>query len=586
MKPIGRNATNIQIAKLLRSVAAALTLSSGDNRFRIIAYDKAADAIEHATSEAKDLWQEKKLSEVAGIGASISNYLDELFSTGKVKHFEELISQFPEAVYELMDVPGIGPKNALKLCKALGITHGHSAVSRLEKAAQKALIEKIEGFGPDSQANILKNISVYKNRTSRQLQDSAHAIVDSILLWMKKSPDVLEINYLGSLRRQAATIGDIDLAVATKKPLEVLSHFTKYPKSSRVLESGEHSASILVPGDIQVDLMVQPPQAYGSLLQHFTGSKFHNVALREFALKKGLSLSEYGIKVNNELKQFADEVSFYNYLGLDWIPPELREGKGEIEAALNQKLPKLIEVKDIHGDLHTHSNFDIKTSHDLGQNSIQEMAQAAKAQGYEYLGITDHNPKVSGTTKSEVISLIKARTEAIKNHSFPVEVFNGLEIDIQPDGKRALPDEALDLLDYAAVSIHSSFGQDRKTATARVLRALDHPKVKFLAHPTGRMLNEREGVDYDWDELFSFCVAHNKWLEINSWPNRLDLPDLLVKDAIKHGVKIIINTDSHSATTLSYVQFGVAVARRGWVESKNVVNTFSLSEFKKLLLSK
>lgn len=584
MKPIGRNATNVQIAKLLHSVAAALTLSSGDNRFRVIAYDRAADAIEHATSEMKDLWQEGKLGDVAGIGEAISTKLDELFKTGKIKNFVELFKPFPEAIFELMDVPGIGPKNALKLCKSLGITKAHSAVSKLESAAKDGEIAKLEGFGEESQANILKNIDIYKNRSGRQMLDSAHAIVDSLLEWMHKSPHLVEINYLGSLRRQSATIGDIDVAVATAHPKEVLTHFTKYPKATRVLEAGEHSSSILVPGDIQVDLMVQPPEAYGSLLQHFTGSKHHNIALRELALKQGLSLSEYGIKKNGELLTFSTEEKFYNFLGLDWIPPELREGRGEIEAAKNHKLPVLIEPSAIKGDLHMHTNFDVETSHDLGTSTLDELVTAAESLNYDYIGITEHNPSVSGHTTAQVVDIIKRKVDYVQKFSGKLHVFNGLEIDIQPDGKRSLPDEALELLDYAIVSIHSSFGQDKQTATARVLRALDHPKVKFLAHPTGRLLTEREGVDYDWDKLFDFCLKNNKWLEINCWPNRLDLPDLLVHEAVKAGVKIIINTDSHNSSTLSFMHYGISVARRGWAEPNNIVNTLPLSEFKKLIL--
>lgn len=582
MMRTNRNLSNLQIAKLLRSIAAALSLSKGDNRFRIIAYERAADAIEHATSEVKDLWEENNLQALAGIGESIAKHLDELFSTGKVKHFEEVLKDYPDAMFELMEVPGIGPKNAYKLTKILGISKAKNAVSKLEKAAKKGEIAEIEGFGEESQANILKNIEVFRGRTHRILVDAAHAIVEGVIDWMKRLTEVEEIDYLGSLRRQASTIGDIDIAVATNHPEKVLEHFTKYPKASRVLEKGEHSSSILVPGDIQVDLMVQPPDAYGSLLQHFTGSKHHNVALREYALKQGLSLSEYGIKTKSGLKKFRSEKDFYNFLGLDYIPPELREARGEIEAAKTHNLPKLIEVSDIKGDLQIHSNIDIETSHDLGNSSLEELGDVAAKLGYEYIGVTEHNPAVSGHTKSQIIELIKRKTELVKRYTGPVHIFNGMEIDSQPDGKRALPDEALELLDYACVSIHSSFKQDKKAATHRVLTALDHPKVKFLAHPTGRLLNEREGVDFDWDAVFDFCLKNNKWLEIDAWPNRLDLPDTLVHEAVKAGVKIVIDTDAHDKDGLHYMPFGVSVARRGWVKKTDVINTHSVDEIKKM----
>ncbi len=593
MKPIGRNATNLQVSKLLRCVAAALTLEGDNNRFRVIAYEKAADAIEHATSEVKDLWEENNLGQQAGVGPSIAQHLDELFKTGKVKHFDEILKPYPEAIFELMDIPGIGPKNAYKLTKSLGLSKAQNAVTKLEKAAKSGEIAKIESFGEESQANILKNIEVYRGRTRRLLVDAAHAIVGGVIDWMQKNPYVKQIDYLGSLRRQASTIGDLDLSVATTHPKEVLEHFTKYPKAGRVLEKGEHSSSILVPGDIQVDLMVQPPDAYGSLLQHFTGSKHHNVALREYALKQGLSLSEYGIRKiskstrpdsDENLIKFSNEKDFYNHLGLDYVPPELREGRGEIEAAKNHNLPQLVEVKDIKGDLQIHSNIDIETSHDLGSSSLSQLAEQAKKLGYEYIGVTEHNPAVTGHTKDQIIDLVKRKTEEVRSFSGPVHIFNGLEIDSQPDGKRALPDEALELLDYACVSIHSSFNQDRKAATDRVLRALDHPKVKFLAHPTGRLLNEREGVDFDWDRLFDFCLKNDKWLEIDGWPNRLDLPDALVHEAVKKGVKLIIDTDAHDHSGLIYMPYGVSVARRGWATPADIINTCSLAQMKKLFL--
>lgn len=587
--------TNLQIAKMFRSIAAALSLSSGDNRFRTIAYDRAADAIEHSSSEIRNLWQEGELGSLSGIGESMQAHLDELFKTGKVAHFEKVLAPFPEAIFDLMDVPGIGPKNALKLCKAFGISKSHSAISKLEKAARDGKIAQLEGFGEESQAKILKGIEQYKNSSSRMLQDSAHALIDGVIDWMKDMPQVKEINYLGSLRRQAATIGDLDMAIATDHPVEVIERFTKYPKAKRVIEAGSHSSSILLPGEIQVDLMVQPPAQYGSLLQHFTGSKHHNIALREYALKKGLSLSEYGIrKINPDdsvkpsddknLHSFATEKAFYNFLDLDWVPPELREGRGEIEAAKNHTLPGLVELADIKGDMHMHSNIDIETSHDLGRSTIEELVKKAQSLGYEYIGITEHNPSVSGHNEKQTIEIIQKKVDFLASKKLDFQVFNGMEIDIQPTGARALPDKALELLDYGIVSLHSSFAQGRDMTTKRVLSALDHPKVKFLGHPTGRLLNERDGVDMDWDQIFDFCLKHDKWIEINAWPNRLDLPDVLVHEAVKIGVKIIINSDSHVASDMDLMKYGISVARRGWAQPKNIVNTLGLKEFRQQIL--
>ncbi|MBI2008075.1 hypothetical protein HYS82_00245 [Candidatus Amesbacteria bacterium] len=581
---VNRNMTNLEIAKLLRAVAAALELSKGDNRFRIIAYERAADAIEHASSEAKDLWDDGELKNLPGVGEAIASHLDELFRTGKVRHFNSILKPFPPAVFELLEVPGIGPKNAYKLCKALGITSAHSAISKLEKVAKHGLIAKIEGFGEDSQAKILQGITEYQGRSKRLLLPVANAVADSLINWLTRIPQVKQANTLGSLRRQASTVGDIDISVASDSPKIVIDQFTKYPKKIRILEAGEHTASLILPNDIQVDLMVQPAASYGSLLQHFTGSKHHNILLREYALKKGLSLSEYGIKKPGEVLKFSDEKQFYNFLGLDEIPPELREGKDEIKFAQLHQLPELVELSDIKGDLQIHSSLDIETSHDLGQSSILELVNCGLRLGYEYIGLTEHNPAVSGHTPKQIEELIKMKTAIINNFHSSIHIFNGLEIDIQPNGTRALPDSCLSLLDYACVSIHSSFRLNRKAMTDRVLAALNHPKIKFLAHPTGRLLGEREGVELDWDRIFDFCLKNDKWLEIDGWPNRLDLPDAVAHDAVKAGVKIVVDTDSHAAKHLEYMRFGVSVARRAWCTKHDIVNTLPLTDMRKLLL--
>lgn len=578
-----RNMTNLQIAKLLRAVAAALELTPGDNRFRVVAYERAADAVEHSSSEAKDLWDEGRIGDLAGVGEALSSHLDELFRTGHVKHFDSILKPFPPGLFELMEIPGVGPKRAYKLCQELGISKAHTAVAKLEKAARHGRIRTIESFGEDSEAEILRGIAEFKGRSTRLLLPVAQGLADSIITWLKKSPHVKRADPLGSLRRQASTVGDVDISSASDQPSAVIDHFTKYPKKLRVLEAGPHSASLILPNDYQVDLMVQPPEAYGSLLTHFTGSKHHNIALREYALKKGFSLSEYGIKTKSGMKKFASEEDFYKFLGLQWIPPELREDQGEIDLAKQHKLPQLVELKDLRGDLQIHSNIDVEPSHDLGVSSLAQLASVAHGLGYEYIGVTEHNPSVSRHTSVQVMDIIKRKTDQVHRFTGPVHIFNGLEIDIQPDGRRALPDAALELLDYACVSIHSSFRADRKTMTARVLSALDHPKVKFFAHPTARLLGEREGIELDWDQIFDFCLKNHKWLEVDAWPNRLDLPDNLVHEAVKHGVKIVVDTDSHAAAQLVYMRYGVSVARRGWATPADIINTCRLNEIKPLL---
>ena len=608
----GKEMSNIEIAELLRAVAASYQLKGqNENKFKIIAYERAADAVEHASSELKDLWDEKKLEEIPGVGKSIAGHLSDLFETGRSAHFQEIMKGLPPQMFDLMIVPGIGAKTALRLTQNLDIGINNPLID-LEKAAKNGEIEVLEGFGKESQEDILRSLSEVKGRSKRLLLPYATEVAREVIDWIKKSKYVEKTDPLGSLRRFASTVGDIDIAVATENPKEVLEHFTNYPKKQRILEKGDRTASIVVASDVQVDLMVQPPKSYGSLLQHFTGSKHHNIALREFALKKGLSLSEYGIREvdkKNEtkktlkgnqkiLRKFADEESFYNYLGLAWIPPELRENTGEIEASLRSVqgkpggLPKLLENSDIKADLQIHSDFDIETSHDLGLSSMEEIVDKANSFGYEYIALTEHNPSHSRHSEKEIIDILKRKKEKVEqvNATYVKDVkgsvkyvFNSLEFDILSNGKLPVPDAGLDLLDFALVSIHSSFRQSKEFMTKRVLSALSNPKVKIFAHPTGRKLGSREGVEIDWERVFEYCLHSNKWLEINSDSMRLDLPDFLVRDAIKKGVKLSLGTDAHHMDHMENMKYGVSVARRGWAEKKDIVNTRNFEEFGKML---
>jgi len=601
--------TNREIAKLLRSIAAAYEVKEG-NKFKVMAYDRAAAAVEHATSELKDLWDDGKLEEVPGIGKSIAQHLDELFRTGRIRHFEEVKKDLPPGMFALLDIPGIGAKKAHKLCKNLGIFEAKTAVDELEKAALEGKIAKIEGFGEESQKDILEGIRAFKKgqiKENRMTLPYAWQMAKEVLEYLKKHPAAKRADPLGSLRRRVATIGDVDIAVATEEGDGVITYFLKFPKVRQVIERGPSGASVLLTNGRQVDLRIQKPRAYGAMLQYFTGSKQHNIHLRELALKMGLSLSEYGIKIidkskiqnanlkmqNDNLKskiyEFAEEEDFYKALGLPWIPPELREDSGEIEAAQKGKLPKLVETGDIKGDLHMHSNFPVEESHDPGVSSMEKMIEVAASLGYEYIGFSEHNPSQSQHNPGEIISLIKRKKEAIDkiNYSRTKKllkwVFNSLEIDIKPNGELAIPLKALDLLDYGIASIHSNFKMSREQMTKRVLTALSHPKIKIFGHPTGRKLGEREGYELDWEKIFDFCLKKGKWIEINAWPDRLDLPDSLVREAVKRGVKMIINTDSHAAEHLYLMEFGVSVARRGWAEKKDIINTLPYDKISKLL---
>lgn len=583
---------NKEIARIFRNVAAAYTIKDEKKfRFQIIAYQKAADTIEHANGEFYALHKEGKLDILPGIGPSIKSHIEELFTTGKVKHFDWVFKGISEAVFPLLDVPGFGPKKAYRLVKEFKLENPKTVIEDLEAITKQGKIAVLEGFGEKSQADILRSLSEYKEKKgklSRLLLPYAFEAAEKLILYLKKLPVVLEAVPLGSLRRMKTTVGDIDIAVATENPAEVINHFVAYPSKERIIEKGDISASILLIGGAQVDLMVQPKKAFGSLLQHFTGSRDHNIKLREHAIKLGLSVSEKGIKKTDKILQFDTEEKFYKALGMDFIHPEIREDAGEIELALKHKLPKLIEVKDIKGDLHIHSNYPIEPSHDLGLNTMEQMLEKAKALGYEYLGFSEHNPSVSKHSKDEIYSILSRRMdhiEHIKSNNKSVRIINLLETDILANGNLAINDKCFEFLDATLVSIHSSFSTNKEDMTKRVINGFSHPKAKIFSHPTGRLLNQRTGYELDWEKVFDFCVKNNKALEINAWPTRLDLPDSLVKDAIKHGVKFVIDTDSHATPHMDIMKYGVSVARRGWATKNDILTTLPYNEFIKWLKS-
>lgn len=585
--------SNQEIARLLKGMAAAYQIK-GDQQFRIRAYEEAAVSVEHATSSIKDLWDDGKLETLSGIGKSIASYLDELFRTGKVKHFKEIMGEFPPAMFEFLKIPGVGAKTAYKLTKELKITSSKGAINRLKKAAKAGAISQIEGFAEESERAILEGLGEIGKRGKegeRMILPFAGALAKEMVAYMKRCPHVKRIDPLGSMRRQVATVGDLDFGVATNKPSEVIKHFCQYPKIKEVAAAGGNTARIVTRDNRQIDLKTMSPDAYGALLQSYTGSKQHNIHLREIAQKKGLSLSEYGIKKGKKgVKKYDTEEKFYKELGMEWIPPELREDTGEIEIAQKHQLPKLVENKEIKGDLHIHSDYPIEPSHDLGTASIKEIVTKANKMGYQYVGIAEHNPSISQHSDKQIIAILDRKKETIEQFKSSNKklirstyLFNGLEIDIRPDGSLAMPEKGFDYLDFAIVSIHSSFHQSRPKATKRVLSALKHPKARILGHPTGRLLHQREGMELDWDLIFSFCRKNKKWLEISAWPTRLDLPDHLVREAVKNGVKMVINSDAHELGEMDLMEYGVSVARRGWAQKGDIINTLSYSQIKKIL---
>jgi len=624
--------SNKEIAELLRNIAAAYKLRPSNEsglRFKIIAYEKAADAVEYLSREIKDIWAEGKLQKVPGIGPGIGSSLSEYFEKGESTNFNEILKGIPKSVFLLMKVPGLGPKKAFRLVAQFGITDPETAVGDLRNLARADKISGLEGFGKKSQEDILEGLAVFEKKDRREERmplPYAFDIAGEVIEYIQKlGPIIKRVDALGSLRRRVATIGDIDIAVGLDsqilgsdpkrvRPLQdfqkVVDHFLKYPGKRSVEAAGDRKASILAAGNIRIDLRVQEAESYGSMLQYFTGSKAHNIKLRELALKKGYSLNEYGLKqirnpkfeirnksktINSKLKKentqddmriFKNEEELYSFLGLQTPEPEIREGADEIEIAKNNKLPKLIDLKDIKGDFHTHSSYDLKPSHDLGINNYEEMTVKAKELRYEYIGFSEHNPKQSGQSEAEIIEIMKKRKadidKVMKKLEFPN--FIGLEVDIMPGGELALPVQAIDYVDYLIVSIHSSFKMPIKEMTKRVLKAMSYPKVKIFGHPTARLLGKRDGVDLDWDQIFDYVKKKNIALEINASPSRLDLPDTLVKEGKDLGVKFFIDTDAHAAVNMEWMKYGVYVARRGWLERGDVVNGWEVNKLRKWLL--
>lgn len=580
--------SNKEVAHLLRSVAAAYILEE-KNRFRILAYENAADAVEHLNRQIQDVWEAGQLQKISGIGATIASNLDEYFRKGDNSYLIKAIKKFPASIYVLMKVPGIGPKRAYKLVKSLHIENETTVVADLIKAAKDGRIGQIEGFGEKSALEIENSLNLYKSSQEKEARmplTLAHKLAEELKSFMLQNPFVRRIDALGSLRRWVVTTGDIDLAVvaARGKEKDIIQHFLSYPGRVKTVVSGPKKATLTLASGYDIDLRVADEESYGAMLQYNTGSKAHNIKLRDFALKKGYSLSEYGIKKiqNSKLLKFKTEEEFYKFLGLQYIPPEIREGTNEVDLAAKNKIPILTDASDIKGEFHIHSNFDLEPSHDLGRSSLTELIKHAQDLKYDYIAISDHNPSVGNHKPEEIVSIMKKRMEFFKKASKGFEVLVSCEVDILPDGKIALPQAALDYVDMIIVSIHSSFRQPKHEMTKRILKALSYPKVRILGHPTARLIGRREEIEVNWEEVFAECKKRNIAIEINSSSMRLDLPDSLVQEAKEMGgIKFAINTDSHEVSQMDNMFYGVSVARRGWLTKNDIINTKSYKEIRK-----
>jgi DNA polymerase (family 10) len=568
--------TNTQLADIFKKIADLLEIK-GEIIYKILAYRKAADSLSSLAREASEYWQEGKLTEIPGVGKAIAEKIDELLSTGKLGFLEKLEAEVPPGLVKLLQVPDLGPKKVALFWKQLGIT----TLEELEAAAREGKLRGLPGMGEKSEAKVLAGIEALSRRSTRIPLWHAWPLAQKLLAFLREVPGVEAVEMGGSLRRMRATVGDLDILAASKDSQQVMEAFTHRPNVVRVLGSGETKSSVEFEHGLRAQLWVHPPERFGTALQYATGSKDHNVRLRELALKKGLSLSEHALTREDGTEILcATEEEVYRTLGLPWIPPELREDRGEVQAALKGTLPDFIELGDVKAELHTHTTWSD------GKLSIQEMAEAAIARGLKVLAITDHSASlgVAGGLNAEDLVTQRQEIDAVQVElGSRLRLLQGTEMEIRADGTLDYPDQVLEKLDIVIASLHSSLRQPREKITGRLLTAIRNPHVDIIGHPTGRLFPDREGADLDMEAVFAAAAEHKVALEINAHPARLDLDDVNARRAQELGIKLCINTDAHSQADLEMLQFGVSTARRGWVEASSVLNTWKTAELEKWL---
>jgi len=562
--------TNKEIGKILYQIAKILELGNEKDRFRVVAYERAAQQIENYPDEMAEVYKKgglRALEDVPGVGESIAEKIEELIKTGKLKYLEEIKEEVPASEVEFLEIPGVGPKTAIKIAKVLKAKN----IDDLEKKLKEGKGDKF--FKAQTQANILRGINISKRLTGRMLITDALPIAEDFVAKIKKVQGVKKADFVGSLRRMKETIGDIDIVAASFSPEKLIEAFTKFDGVGQVMSQGETKSTIVHRQGAQIDLEIVPEQEYGSLLQHFTGSKEHNIALRTFAQTKGMSLSEHGVKIGKKLHKFSSEEEYYSFLKMTWIAPELRENTGEIEAALKNQLPKLIELADIRGDLHVHSNWSD------GLMSIEEIVKIAQKLDYEYIVISDHTVGlgIAGGLDEKDLEKRQKEIKEIQRKYPKVKILSSVEVNIKANGDLDIKDWMLEKLDIVTASIHTSFFQDKETMTGRIIKAINHPHVDIIGHPSGRIIGQREPYEADWQKVFEEAAKHKTALEISAFPNRLDLRDALCREAKTFGIKFAISTDAHQIHHLDLMRFGVAVARRGWLEKEDIINTWEAS---------
>lgn len=568
---------NAEIAEIFDHMAAMLSILD-ENPFKIRAYKKAALNILELNEEIEDRVSHDDVTDIPGVGKDLASKIKEYVETGEIKEFDKLQEKVPLEMTELLGILGLGPKTLALLYRELHVR----GLEDLEKVLDSKEVLEFKGLGQKKVDEIKRGIPLLKEKRERTHLGKALPLAESIKKEVEGIKGTEGTIIAGSIRRMRETIKDIDILTISDDTEKTVKEFTELPFVKDILASGSTKASVITKDGIQVDLRVVGPESYGGALQYFSGSQAHNVKLRGIAQKNGLRINEYGIFKGDDKIAGETEKEMYGTLDLPFIPPELREDRGEIEAAIEGKLPDLIEIEDIKGDLHMHTKWSD------GKATIEEMAKSAIELGYEYIAITDHSPSSTIANGLSIERLIEKKKElaAVNKKMKGINILMGSEVDIKADGTLDYPDEILKDLDVVIASVHSGFKMDRDTITKRILRALENPFVHALGHPTGRLINEREPYDVDIDQLIETALKYDKALEVNSSYQRLDLKDLHVKKAVEAGVKIIISTDAHRPEGLVQMRFGIGTARRGWVQKKDVLNALEFGELQQWLKSK
>jgi DNA polymerase (family 10) len=569
---------NAEIARLLDEIADLLELAD-ENPFRIRAYRNAARTIWEKTEPISDLVHNdpKQLTELPGIGKDLAGKIEELVRTGKLTQLTELRHRTPKGLRDLMQLPGLGPRKAMQLYQALNI----HTLAGLEKAAKAGKLKTVSGFGAKTEQRILKELETLQATPRRTLLWEAMQLAEPYVEYLKQLPGVERCEVAGSYRRRMETVGDLDILVTCAKGTPIVERFVSYLDVREVLAKGPTKASVRLRTGLQVDLRVLAPASYGAGLYYFTGSKAHNIATRTLALDRGLKINEYGVFRGQRRIAGRTEEEVFKAVGLPWIPPELRENRGEIEAAQEHRLPQLVTLEQIRGDLQSH------TTDSDGRESLEAMAEAAAERGYEYYAVTDHTPALAMVEGLDAAGFRQQRkaVDRFNARSRKLTVLAGAEVDILADGSLDLDDETLRLLDLVVVSLHSRLSLPAEQQTERVCRALAHPCVDIFGHPSARLIGKRQPIAIDWEKVYRTAADHGVMLEINAQPDRLDLSDLHARTALSMGLRLTLGTDAHRIRELDWMPLAVNQARRAWATAHDIANTRKLSDFMKLLHS-